>query len=393
VARKYFAVVIGLVMMIGLAVFAVAGCGTDSTLPADAMAKVGKAIITVDQFNQAETQAEAQYGSQVPDKTTDPNGYKDFQRGVLDNMVSYEIVKQQAGALKISVSDKEVQDEINSAITSNFGGDQSKFDAALKSANLTLDQIKSSYRETLLMQKALDAVTKNLTDSSVTQAEIQSYYDAHLSDYFSKETRYVRHIWIKTIKPSTTSTSTTLGTSTTTEPTPTEADWATALATAEKVRADLVGGADWTTEAAKYSDDAGSKDSGGVLNPILQGSYDQVAPDFAKAVFSLKLGEISQPVKDDESYHIIQVTGIAPAKQSTLDEAKASVTATLLGQRKNDAWLVWIEQMKKKIGAVLKEGMAVTATTTTVPTAATVPSSTTTVLGATTTATVSVTAP
>ena len=95
----------------------------------------------------------------------------------------------------------------------------------------------------MLMQKAYDEATKNLTEANVKPAEIQAYYDAHKKDYYTDETRNARHILIAPVKASTTST--TVGSSTTTTAAPTDADWAAALATAQKVRADLVGGADW----------------------------------------------------------------------------------------------------------------------------------------------------
>ena len=86
-------------------------------------------------------------------------------------------------------------------------------------------------------------------------------------------------------------------------------------------------------------------------------------PEFETALFSLKLNEISQPVKTQYGYHVIQVTAITPAKQSTLDEAKAKVTTAVLNQKKSTAWLAWIAKMKKKVGVVFKEGMATTTTT------------------------------
>ena len=137
----------------------------------------------------------------------------------------------------------------------------------------------------MLLQKAYDEVTKSLTDSSVTQAEIQSYYDANKSSYYTAETRDVRHILIAPVPPTTSSTdSTTSSSDTTTTAAPTAAQWAAALATAQKVRADLVAGADWKTEAAKYSDDTGTKDVGGELGSITKG---EMVAEFDTAAFSL----------------------------------------------------------------------------------------------------------
>jgi foldase protein PrsA len=377
--------VLALVLLFGLIAAVAVGCGSSSTsnLPAGVMAQVGKVSITEDQFNTRVADFEAEYAGQIPDKTSDPSGYKDFQRSVLDYMVTYEMVQQQAAALKISVSDAEVQAQIDQIKTDSFSGDQSAFDAALKAQNTTLDQLKASYRESLLLQKAYDEVTKSLTDSAVTQSEIQSYYDAHKTDYYTDETRTARHILIAPVKPAAASTdSTTSSSDTTTTAAPTDAQWAAALATAQKVRADLVAGADWKTEAAKYSDDTGTKDSGGDLGSISKG---EMVAEFDTAVFSLAVNEISQPIKTVYGYHIIQVESITPAKQSTVDEVKTDITSTLLSAKKDAMWQDWVTKTRAADKVVILSGMEVTTTTTAAGSSTTAPSDSSTAAGGTAT--------
>lgn len=382
--KKHSAAIIGLVAVLVLVAVLAAGCGSASKLPSSDMAKVGKVIITTAQFNQRVADFEKQYAGQVPDQTSDPSGFKDFQRSVLDYMVTYQIVVEQSAALKISVTDQEVQAQVDSIVKSSFSGDQTKFDAALKQQNITLDELKSSYREQLLLQKAYDEVTKSLTDSSVTQAEIQAYYDANKASYYTAETRDVRHILIAPTPPATSSStsSTTSSSATTTTVAPTAAQWAAALATAEKVRADLVAGADWKTEAAKYSDDPGTKNVGGELGSITKG---EMVAEFDAAAFSLAKGEISQPVKSVYGYHIIQVESITPAKQFTLDDVKSTILSTLLGNKKDAAWQAWITTMKQELGVTLQAGMATTTTTTASTTTSTTAGAATTATSATST--------
>lgn len=363
------------VLIIATTAGVAAGCG--GGLPKDAMAKVGSVYITEKAFNARLADFETQYAGQIPDKTSDPDGYKEFQQQVLDYMVTYEIVKQKSQSLGISVSDAEVQKEIDSIVTNSFGGDQAKFDEALKAQNMTLDQLKMNYKESMLLQKAYDQVTKDVT--SVPDADIQAYYDAHKTDYYQDETRTARHILISptadrptTTTSSTTSTtaptgtsssdSTTTSSSTTTTAPPTDAEWSAALAKAQKVREDLVGGADWTAEAKQYSDDQGTKENGGDLGTVYKG---QMVAEFENAVFTLKKDEISQPVKTIYGYHIIQVTGITPAKQSTLDEVKSDISTTLVNTKKGEAWQDWVTKTKSELGVVYKTGMELTTTTST----------------------------
>lgn len=136
---------------------------------------------------------------------------------------------------------------------------------------------------------------------------------------------------------------------------------AAALATANEVRDKLVDGGDWTALASQYSNDTYTKDSGGELGPVARGDMVQ---EFEDAVFSLAVGEISQPIKTDYGYHVIEVTAITEARQQTLDEVKESIKATLLDQAKLETWTQWVEGMKAQVGVVIyRDDLATTTTT------------------------------
>ena len=102
------------------------------------------------------------------------------------------------------------------------------------------------------------------------------------------------------------------------------------LKTAQKVEADLKGGANFATEAQKYSIDPGSKDKGGELGQIRHG---QMVPSFDAAVFSLPVGVISAPVKSPFGYHIIQVESRTPGTTATLANTKDKIADMLRQQQ------------------------------------------------------------
>ncbi len=84
---------------------------------------------------------------------------------------------------------------------------------------------------------------------------------------------------------------------------------------------ELKNGQDFGAVAAKRSTDTGSAAKGGDLGWFGRGAM--VAP-FEEAAFSLKVGEISQPIKSDFGYHIIQVI----AHEDRPLDASAYKTAT-----------------------------------------------------------------
>jgi peptidyl-prolyl cis-trans isomerase D len=94
----------------------------------------------------------------------------------------------------------------------------------------------------------------------------------------------------------------------------TPADRQAALARAQAVRQEIVGGADFAEVARRESQDPGSARNGGDLGTFGRG---QMVPAFDSAAFSLPVGEVSQPIETQFGLHLIQV------QERTGDQVKA----------------------------------------------------------------------
>ena len=79
-----------------------------------------------------------------------------------------------------------------------------------------------------------------------------------------------------------------------------------AKAKAEEIRAKLVAGAKFEELAKTESDDTGSGANGGDLGEFNRG---QMVPEFEKAAFETKVGELTPVVRTQFGYHIIKVEG------------------------------------------------------------------------------------
>jgi len=82
--------------------------------------------------------------------------------------------------------------------------------------------------------------------------------------------------------------------------------------TANMIEQKLKNGSKFEDLAKQYSTDPGSKDKGGDLGYFGQGVMD---PTFEKAAYSLKVGEISQPVHTQFGYHIIKLVDKKPVNE------------------------------------------------------------------------------
>ena len=98
----------------------------------------------------------------------------------------------------------------------------------------------------------------------------------------------------------------------------TDEQWAAALAEAEEVHELLsADDADWFAVAEAFSDDTGSGAKGGDLGWSDPATSPYV-PEFTAALAALEVGELSEPIRTEFGYHIIQKTGerLSPQAQA-----------------------------------------------------------------------------
>jgi peptidyl-prolyl cis-trans isomerase D len=141
-----------------------------------------------------------------------------------------------------------------------------------------------------------------------TDADLQAAYNQNQANYRLPERIHERHILLMTQgKPA--------------------ADEAKIKAKAEDLVKQLRAGADFAELAKKYSDDnqgptGGSAAKGGDLDWVTRG---QMVAEFEKASFSLKPMVISDPVKTQYGYHIIQVLAHEDARLKPFAEVKDDI--------------------------------------------------------------------
>ncbi|KFN01954.1 peptidylprolyl isomerase PrsA [Bacillus clarus] len=115
--------------------------------------------------------------------------------------------------------------------------------------------------------------------------------------------------------------------------------------TAKEIKKKLDAGTSFEELAKQQSQDPGSKDNGGDLGYFGAG---KMAPEFEKAAYKLKVGEISNPVKSSDGYHIIKLTDKKELKP--YDEVKGSIRKSLEEERMADPAVsqkILLDELKK----------------------------------------------
>lgn len=155
---------------------------------------------------------------------------------------------------------------------------------------------------------------------SVSEAAIEETYAADSAEALSGDRRQARHILLE------------VGASRTAERAENELN---------AVRERIVGGADFASLAEELSEDPGSAALGGDLGMVAKGIFD---PAFEQALWELEVGEISEPVRTDFGYHLIQLDAVDVRELPPLSEQRDDIELRL---RREQAEELFSERLRE----------------------------------------------
>lgn len=164
--------------------------------------------------------------------------------------------------------------------------------------------------------------------SSITDEQLRAAYDARKAQYTDEEKIHARHILIRV---------------------PADAPEAAVKKAEDEIKAleaRIRGGEDFA-EVAKSGQD-GTASQGGDLGWFTAG---QMVPEFSKAAFALKDGEVSAPVRTQFGFHLIKKEGHQPAVVHSFDEVKDALRADLATEAASHG-------LEEKADAVLAQALA-----------------------------------
>jgi peptidyl-prolyl cis-trans isomerase D len=289
------------------------------------------------------------------------------QDNAINILVSRSLIVQEAKDLNIHVSDNEVGQALLDIEPFYEEGvfSRLRYKTYLRQARLTESEFEDKIRRDLIIQKMSNLIGFAAKDLSImdefddkidqaqinigyvvlnsdniklsnnislnefiknNEAKIKEYYEAHKSEFASQEEVKARHILIKAKddKP---------------------ASMDEALAKVKNILKDLKV-SNFSEMAKKFSEDTGSKDSGGQLGFFPRG---RMVPEFEKAAFTGEVGKISEPVKTQYGYHVILVDEKKGASEKSLDEVKQSIASKIKKSEIFDGFLSKIkENLKSK---------------------------------------------
>nr|WP_317231412.1 peptidylprolyl isomerase [Subsaxibacter sp. CAU 1640] len=189
----------------------------------------------------------------------------------------------------IEVKELEIRSNIDQQISAFLEETNGSMDELLKFYNKDTEQAlrDEMFEINKNQQLAYEMQRKIVEDIEVTPEEVREYFNSIPKDerpIFGTELKVAQIVVIPKIS---------------------EAEKQKAINKLKEFKADIIeNGASFTTKATFYSDDMGSRRTGGKLPPMNR-NRPQMVKEFRDVAFSLEEGEISEPFQTDFGYHII----------------------------------------------------------------------------------------
>ena len=234
---------------------------------------------------------------------------------------------------KIVVTEAEIAARIREEIAKMPRDQRNMINEMLKAQGKTIDDVikmQSANKEAQKMmafQKFMDSKTGKIT---VDPAEVEKFYKDNPKQFVQpgdeKDSIRASHILVKVDENAD------------------EKAWAKAKADIEDIIARLKKGADFGKLAAEKSACPSGKSANGSLGAFGKG---QMVPEFEKAAYALKVGEISGAVKTSFGYHVIRRDASQKERTMSFAEVKDRLTAALLQQKQMEAANKVVQELMK----------------------------------------------
>lgn len=223
----------------------------------------------------------------------------------VDALIDEKIVELEIKKEKITVSDDEIDKEVEN-FKEEAGGEEA-FHAALENNNITEDDFKEDVIQYLSIRKLMEPLVE------VTDEEVKEYFEENKEMFDEQEQVDARHILVE------------------------EEDLANELY--EKLK----DGADFAELAQEHSTD-GSAAAGGDLGFFPRG---KMVPEFEEKAFSLEVGKISEPVKSEFGYHIIETLDKKEEKAAVLEDHAEEIKEKLFETKMQTEYVTWLEEKRE----------------------------------------------
>ena len=234
----------------------------------------------------------------------------------LDQAIGAKLLLDQAARLDIPVAEKDIDAEV-ARVVQQVGGEEN-YKKALAAQGIAEADFRKELEKGARVNMLVNQACAHVADP--TEDEVTAFYEAHKSEYVEPHQVLCQHILVKGSNDA-------------------------ALDKIKEIRERIVNDkADFAEEAKKHSD-CPSGAQGGSLGWFGRG---MMVPEFDKAAFEMKKGEVSGVVTTEFGYHIIYKADEKGGGQQTIVDVHDQIKDLLRHEARGKAMDAYVADLREK---------------------------------------------
>lgn len=267
-------------------------------------------------------QSNQEFGTVLLQTEAGQNVVEEFRKMKLEQLITNELLVQEAKDRGLEVSDEEMNNifdqQINALKQQNNLNDEQLEQAIQQQGFESMQQYKDMFFENnmngFLVNKLREEV---INEVNVSDEEAKEFYDNNPQQFETSEQKRVSHILFDEQEK------------------------------AEEVLAEINNGADFAEMAREHSTGP-TAENGGDLG-FITANEQGLDRTFRDAAIKLNVGEVSsEPVETQFGFHLIKVTDTREAGVRDFEEVKSQIKSQMRSQKQNQAFQEFVEGLREE---------------------------------------------
>jgi peptidyl-prolyl cis-trans isomerase SurA len=244
------------------------------------------------------------------------------------DVVDEMLVVQRGKELGYKLSDEQFKGIIENIKTENKITTEEQFQAALKSENMTIADLRRNLERSMIAQRVQQ--NEVMGKIGVTEDEARKYYESHLGEFTTPPTVTLREILVTLPADS-------RGVNVGAE----EA----AKAKVEQLRTRATTGGDAFEKVAAEASDAPSKANGGLIGPI---SLNDISPDLRKLIEGMKVGDVGAPIRTSRGFQVLKLETSTPVQTLAFEQAREQIADRVFTDKRKIEYGKYLDKLRSQ---------------------------------------------
>jgi len=244
---------------------------------------------------------------------------------LLKRLMEEKLILQEATKRELKVSDVEVETMIEDIRTKKSALSREGFEKELANEGIDMGTYRKVLKENIMMQKLIE--TEVDSKIMISDKEVETFYHFNQRDFLKSPDQVdVGLLFLRLSDDATVTEVTDL------------------IRKVLKITSQLNNGVKFETLILQYNQKQ-TKSDGGRIGTFKKGEL--IAP-LDQKIFSMKVGELSEPIWVKEGVYIVKLVGRSNETFKSLDEVKEEIYGHLYKERKNKLFNEWVKTLWEK---------------------------------------------